>query len=127
WVILEVQAGQQGHVQDALPANSAAKGYLDWPRPPSLRALMLGKMSRMILPKLAALRERYWRLSQYLLGGGKRRTKHAYKCFSSKRRRNLGTLYTDVKKKYSPKGVNVFQKFDDDPLGLHDGPQCRSP
>ena len=44
------------------------KGYLDCPRPPSLRALMLGKMSRMIFPKLAALRGRCCRFSQYLLG-----------------------------------------------------------
>lgn len=44
------------------------KGYLDCPLPPSLRALMLGKMSRMIFPKLAALRGRCCRFSQYLLG-----------------------------------------------------------
>lgn len=48
--------------------NLSSQGYLDWPRPPSLRALMSGKISRMILPKLAVLSGRQQaRLSQYFL------------------------------------------------------------
>lgn len=45
------------------------EGYLDCPLPPSRRALMFGKMSLMIFPKLAALRGRSCRFSQCLLQG----------------------------------------------------------
>lgn len=71
--------------------ENQVKGYLDCPLPPSLRALMLGKMSLMIFPKLAALRGRCCRLSQYLLeddkdrGDGQRSSKlqlHKAECVS---------------------------------------------
>lgn len=51
-----------------LQPTLSSQGYLDWPRPPSLRALMSGKISLMILPKLAVLSGRqHARLSQYFL------------------------------------------------------------
>lgn len=63
---MQAPSWPQSTARGASPTPNA-KGYFDCPRPPSLLALMLGKISRIILPKLAALSDWLQRLSQYRL------------------------------------------------------------